>query len=274
MIRDRHVVREERDRLRRRPADAALHHRRSRAPDLADPPVAADPDVLGGAAELETRRLLHRRDLLGVGRDRARGALEVDDRLVVRRRLPRHGLAAEPLGRDEPLLERRQRLRRCRRATRSRSLRSPPAATRSIFSHFLPAGSCDENAGERMNMTYDPLCRSSTASIVTDWPPTRRPHAERDAAARLGAGARHRLPDAAAGGRHAHAERRGPDVGAPLRWRVTTGFVAACARDGEREQGDEGEGETAHVSQCTDGLGRPTIPALRPGGAPGRGRRP
>ena len=231
----------------------ALPHRRGRAPYLADPPVVADPDVLSGAAELETRRLLHRRDLLGVGRDRTRGTLEVDDRLVVRRRLPRHRLAAEALGRRRAPSRAARASAPCRRARRSRSLRSPPASDRSIFSHLLPAGSCDENAGERMYMTYDPPLpeqhRVDRQGLAAD----ARPHVERDAAARLGAGARHRLPDAAARGRHGHAQRRRPDVGASLH-RAHDRARGRLRRDGEREHCDECEGETAHVSQCTDRL--------------------
>ena len=101
-------------------------------------------------------------------------------------------------------------------------------------------------------MTYDPPCRSSTASIFTDWPATRvRMLSETlspDWAPVPVSVCRVPPPTVVT------LIRSVEDRTSALRsMAVTTGFVGSLRADGEREQGDDGEDETAHASQCTDG---------------------
>ncbi len=107
--RDRNVVGEERHRLRRRSAGGS-DERGGRDLHPPDPPVASDPDVIGRAREVHAGRTLQRGHLLPVGGHRARRTLNVEDRAVVDGRPAGDALVAEPLRRDDPVLEWRKAL--------------------------------------------------------------------------------------------------------------------------------------------------------------------
>ena len=106
-----------------------------------------------------------------------------------------------------------------------------------------------------MYMTYEPRSSEHDRVDRQGLPGTGRAHRERDVAALLGAGARERRPGATGnGGRDAHAELGALHTEAALRRRDDR--VAGSLRGArEREHGDDGEGETAHLSHRTDRRG-------------------